>query len=50
MFGVAKFIDEGGVIDAAGIESGSIAFTGEVGFPVHFGRHGRADVLPIEHD
>jgi hypothetical protein len=36
MFGVAKFIDEGGVIDAAGIESGSIAFTGEVGFPVHF--------------
>jgi hypothetical protein len=36
MFGLAKFVDEGGVIDAAGIESGSITFTGELGFPIHF--------------
>jgi hypothetical protein len=35
MFGLVKWIDEGGVLDAAGIESGSVEFTGVLGFPIH---------------
>lgn len=35
MFGLAKWIGEGGVLDKATLESGSLNFTGVVGFPVH---------------
>lgn len=34
VFGLTRFVDEGGAIDAAAIESG-VEFTGVIGFPVH---------------
>ena len=45
MFGLVRWIDEGGVLDAAAIESGSVEFTGVIGFPVH-GINGQM-VIPL---
>jgi hypothetical protein len=35
MFGLVRWIDDGGVLDQAAIDSGSATFTGVIGFPVH---------------
>ena len=35
VFGLAKWIQDGGVMDKATVESGSAQFTGLIGFPVH---------------
>ncbi len=35
-FGLTKWIEEGGTLDAAAMESESISFTGVIGFPIHF--------------
>src|SRR5680860_1489923 len=36
LFGLTKWIEEGGTLDKAAMESDSITFTGVVGFPIHF--------------
>jgi hypothetical protein len=36
IFGLTKWIEEGGTLDNAAMESGSIEFTGVLGFPIHF--------------
>ena len=35
LFGLGKWIEEGGVLDAAGMESESLDFTGVAGFMIH---------------
>jgi hypothetical protein len=35
LFGLARWIEDGGVLDKAGMESGTVEFTGVIGFPFH---------------
>jgi len=35
MFGESKYIDGGGVVDKALVESGTVDFEGVIGFPIH---------------
>ncbi|MDQ3615337.1 MAG: hypothetical protein M3393_01650 [Actinomycetota bacterium] len=35
-FGLSKWIQDGGTLDKAGLEGGSVEFTGVIGFPIHF--------------
>ena len=45
MFGESKFIDGGGVVDKALVESGTADFDGVIGFPIH-GINGQI-VIPL---